>query len=291
MKVADALHKLITDLELTPKQRQEAERQRKVVHGHLERGLSIKESFISGSFGRSTAIRPLHDIDLFLTLNRPAHDDLRSGGPDACLRTIQSILHVAYHNKGRPGLQGRSVNVEFSGTGIGFDVVPAFQDPWSPEVYEIADRNTRGWIRTNPRLHKEHSIRANERAGSKANPLVKLLKHWNNTRPGKKPMRSFHLELMVYEALTLPPPSFAEGLALLFKDLAERVMRPCADPARLVPDVSAGFSAERRLRAQRMLREAAGAAQRAVEADKAGRTAEAHYLWRSIFGDAYPERG
>lgn len=291
MKVADALHRLIIDVALTPRQRDEADRQRKVVHGHLARGLSVKESLISGSVGRRTAIRPLNDIDLFLTLNRDAHEDLRSGDPDACLRKIQSILHVAYPNKGRPRLQKRSINIEFSTTGLGFDVVPAFQDPWNTAVYEIPDRNTRGWIRTNPRVHRDYSRQADQRAGSKANPLVKLLKHWNNTRPGKKPMRSFHLELMVYEALTSPPADFAEGLALLFKDLAERVMRPCADPARLVGDVSAGFSPERRQRAQRMLREAAGTAQRAVEADKAHRTAEAHYLWRSILGDAYPERG
>lgn len=289
--VTQALEAFISSLELTDRQYEEANQQRQVVTGHLLRGLSVKDTFISGSFGRSTAIRPLHDIDLFINLNRPAHDDLRQGGPDVCLKKFREVLADAYPNKELPTIQGRSVNIQFSGTGIGFDVVPAFQDPGNPEVYEIPDRNVSGWIRSNPRLHKDHSIAANDRAGKKAKPLVKALKHWNFRQPGKKPLRSFHLELMVYEVLQSPPGSYAEGLAYLFAALVRQVMSPCPDPAGLGPDVAASFSYERRQRAQRMLRAAADTAQLALDAGNAGRTEDAHYYWHSLFGDAYPERG
>jgi hypothetical protein len=286
--VAQALHELVSDRELTDNQQQEAERQRQAVAGHLGKGLSVKEPFISGSFGRRTAIRPLNDIDLFLTLNRTAGMDLRGGSPDQCLKKIRAVLQEAYPNKALPTLQGRSVNIEFSGTGIGFDVVPAFEVPGNPDLYEIPDRNTGRWIPSNPRLHKEHSSRANERAGKQAKPLVK---HWNCIQPGKRPLRSFHLELMVYEALQSPPDSYAHGLACLFEDLAQRVMRPCDDPAVPGRDVADGFSQERRLRAQRMLGEAASVARKAWDAGQAGRTEEAHFYWRSLFGPAYPEPG
>jgi hypothetical protein len=289
--VADALQTFISELELTDRQYEEANQQRQVVTSHLQRGLSVKNTFISGSFGRSTAIRPLHDIDLFITLNRPAHEDLRQGGPDTCLKKIRAVLADAYPDKELPTIQGRSVNIQFSGTEIGFDIVPAFEDPRDPDVYEIPDRNVRGWIQSNPRLHKEYSSKANERAGKQAKPLVKALKHWNCNQPGKKPLRSFHLELMVYAALQSPPAAYADGIALLFADLAQRVMYPCPDPAGLGPDVAAGFSPERLQRAQGFLRAAADTARQALDAGNAGRTEEAHYYWRSLFGDAYPERG
>lgn len=296
--VAQAFHELITSLELTPRQREEAERQRQVVTGHLQRGFSVKEPFISGSFGRGTAIRPLNDIDLFLELNRTP-EDLRSGDPDRCLKRIREVLHVAYRGNPAPRLQGRSVNIEFSGTGIGFDVVPAFEVTSHSGVYEIPDRNRRGWIQTNPRMHAQHAKAANERAGSKANPLVKLLKHWNCTQPGKRPVRSFHLELMVYDALQAPPASYSEGVARLFAELADRVMWPCYEPA-LRSDVAASFSPERRQKAQNKLREAAHVARQALDAERAAaqaparresHLAEAHGHWRRLFGDAYPERG
>lgn len=287
--VAQALDTFIGKLALTPEERDQAERQRKIVQGLIEDGLSVKEPFISGSFGRGTAITPLHDIDLFLTLNRSASEDLRSGDPNACLKKIRTILHAASLAKEMPRLQGRSVNIEAS-PGFGFDVVPAFQDPRHPEVYEIPDRNTGGWIRSNPRVHEKYSIEADERAGKMAKRLVKALKHWNS-KLRKRPVRSFHLELMVYEALPSQPDSLADGLAHLFEALANRVMRPCADPAGLVADVSAGFSEARRQRAQTLLCEAAKTAQKALAAGKDGHTEVAHYHWYSLFGDPYPEPG
>lgn len=290
--VSQALHEFISALELTDKQDLEAREQRDRVKAHLLSGLSVKEVFISGSFGRRTAIRPLKDIDLFIVLNRSKHEDLYRS-PRACLRKVREVLDKPYPDKELPTLQRRSVNIQFSGTDIGFDVVPAFEDRYSPEVYEIPDRNPPDdrWIHSNPRKHKEHSTAANERTHGRAIPLVKALKHWNNAQKPKKALRSFHLELMVYAALQTKPESDAVGLMQLFEDLATRVMSPCPDPAGLAPDVAKDFPADRRQRAQALLREAAAIARKAVDAADSGRVEEAHFYWRSLFGERYPEVG
>jgi len=290
MTVAQAMQDFISSLELKDREDSEARRQRDVVKDHLLDGLTVEELFISGSFGRNTAIRPLKDIDLFLVLERKAHEDLRNGTPRACLDAVHTVLDKAYQNKTSPRTQARSVNIEFVGTGIGFDVVPAFRDPNRDDVYTIPDSDIGRWIDTNPRIHKEHSTRANDQAGKKAKPLVKALKRWNALQQPKA-LRSFHIELMVYNALLSPPASYAEGLEHLFTDLSERVMYPCPDPAGLGSNVDAGYAAGTRERAQALFRNAAGIARHALQAAADGRTEEAHFHWRSLLGESYPERG
>lgn len=288
--VRQAMSTFLSDLELTDKQFETACAQRDRVHDVLKRGLSVSETIFSGSFARQTAIRPLNDIDILIVLSRKAHGTLLDGGPTACLREVRRVLHAAWPNKEHPILQNRSVRVEFTGTGIGFDVVPAFRDAEDAEVYTIPDRDTGRWILSNPRAHKEHAIRANERAGQRAKPLVKALKHWNQRFP-EPPLKSFHLELMVYDLLVAPPESDAHGIASLFDGLASRVMRHCADPAGLGPDVDGGMTDQERGRARDLVEGASKDARAAVIAAVDGDTETAHFLWRHILGDRYPEAG
>lgn len=288
--VRQALSAFLSDLELTPKQDEIARAQRSRVHDALKDGLSVAETIFSGSFARYTAIRPLNDIDIFIVLSTKAHGAMLEGAPTACLKALQKVLDEAWPNKEHPILQNRSVRVDFSGTDISYDVVPAFCHPENEDVYTIPDRDTSSWIYSNPRVHKEYSVEANARAGDRAKPLVKALKHWNQ-RFNDPPLRSFHLELMVYALLLAPPSSDAEGLAFLFEGLASRVLVPCPDPAGLGPDVDLRMTITQRTRAQKLLIAAGETARSAVNAAGDGNTETAHHHWRQVFGSRYPEAG
>lgn len=249
----------------------------------LQQRMATHDNFLSGSYGRKTAIAPLHDIDVFLVL-----DTARHGGnkPSRLLRDVRDVLKDIYPNKELPMLQARSVNLEFTGTGIAYDVVPAFQDPHDPDVYYVPDRERDAWIPTNPRVHKEASTAANERAGKALKPLVKAAKRWNNN--AEKPLRSFHLEVMACNTLVTKPNSWVEGLSTLFSGLVEAVARPCPEPAGLGPRLDEGVDVARALRA---LKDAAALARAAEIAARAGRDGEAHHHLRRLLGEDYPEIG
>lgn len=287
--VAQAFEEFLQRIELTDAEREKAPIQQKVVRDRLRQHLSgFQRDILSGSYSRRTAIRPLNDIDIFIILDERFHRDVYPpSSPEECLKKVQHALGQAYPNKEQARIQGRSVNIEFSGTGIGYDVVPAFSV--SGGVYMIPDRGRQSWIRTDPERHKAVCQAANERAGSKLNPLVKAAKRWNYENG--RLLRSFHLEVMAYDAFKAPPPSYQEGLRALFAHLADAVIRACPDPAGVGPNIDAGMNSEERGRIQKALREAAGQAQRAVELERLGRTEEAHSLWRGLLGADYPEKG
>jgi predicted nucleotidyltransferase len=159
-----------------------ARRQRDALRGHLEKKFAVAEFLISGSFKRHTAIHPLNDIDLFVVLDSETEKALREAAPRVVLKNVLDVLDAAYPTKEKPKAQSRSVNVEFKGTGLSFDVVPAFPD--GGDGYVIPDRDAGGWIRTNPRRHREHATEANQASGNKAKPIVKALKSWNRRQSG-----------------------------------------------------------------------------------------------------------
>lgn len=287
--VSQAMNSFISNLELADKERENAKRQRNEIRKHLEKGLSVKEFLLSGSFKRRTAIFPLNDIDLFVVLDEIAHEDLKELAPIQTLKKIQKILNEAYPTKKEhPIIQSRSVNIEFVGTGLAFDVVPAFPD--ADDKYVIPDRDIDDWIKTNPRAHSTHSTEANERTGKMAKPLVKALKCWNRQYEPKV-LRSFHLELMVCDVLKSKPDSCAEGLADLFHNLEVRVQSAMPEPAGIGPNVDSRMTDKDRKRAQDLFYDAAKEADKALKYAKEGYTGEAHFVWRQLFGNQYPEKG
>lgn len=287
LKVAQAFHTMIEKLGLADRKAADVDRQRRVLRTKLDEHLSISEEFISGSFGRKTAIHPLHDVDLFLLLNANKHGELRNRPPSECLRLLQSIIHRSYPEKGTPRVQRRSVNIQFSSTNLGFDIVPAFAGE-SKDLYYIPDRDRSLWIPSNPRIHEKKCNEANERAGNKLKPLIRLAKHWNREHGAM--LKSFHLEVMSYGVFSTPPKSFPEGFHELFKGFSAAVMLPCAEPAGQ-GEVDENLDQAMRTGISRKLMQAAKKAEQAIAANAAGDLRQAHALWRELLGSVYPETG
>ncbi len=286
--VPQAFQQFVSSLELTQTERDNAVAQHQVVRQRVRAELrGVDDDFLSGSYARATAIRPLHDIDVFVVLNDATHGHLRRGRPDACLAAVQSALARAYRDRPPPVLQGRSVNITFVGTGIGYDIVPAFRV--SSDLFIIPDRERQNWIQTNPKKHGEACVAANQRAGGKLNPLIKAVKHWNAQRAC--PLRSFHLEVMSYEAFPTPPTSYGDAMRILLAFLADRVQLTCPEPAGVGPHIDNAMTQGERATARAALTEATKRAADGIAYDRAGKLEEAHTCWRTLFGTAYPERG
>lgn len=291
--VREGLEKFIQSLELTQGQRDEVSRQHTMVRETLRQRLKTKTDFLSGSYSRHTAIRPLNDIDIFVVLGDAVSTPSFSASQgsltaDGALKQVRQALHAKWSNKDLPILQQHSVHIGFTESGIEFDVVPAFEVP-GREAYLIPERETGKWILTNPRIHQTRSTEANEAAGKKLKPLLKAVKHWNRRHPSS-PLGSFHLEVMSYSAFPTPPEDYLEGLERLFSHLSQKVLGTCPDPARLGPDVDARVGSNQKTAAHQLLSSAARQVRLARD-ESYSDPARAHGRLRDLFGEFYRERG
>lgn len=286
--IEQAFETMRQGLELTANELTNAENQAKAVRAELDGRLGgIKSGFISGSFGRRTAIRPLHDIDFFVILDSAKHADVYPSAtvlPSAILKRVKAALEAAYPNN-TVRLQNRSVNIVFASPAVGYDVVPAFET--KDGLFMIPDRGRDAWIQTNPAAHKTALDAANTKAGSKLDALVKMAKYWNGTHG--KHLRSFHLEVMAHGAFQKAPESYPEGVRQLFAHLAKAVLEKCPDPAgAALANIEGPLTPEKRKELATLLQAVADEAKKALDL---GRTpsgsAQAHAIWKGLFGGAY----
>lgn len=281
--IAQAFATFFPALQLTDSEQRDASAQHIYLREQLQQRMSVQDNFLTGSYARNTAVRPLNDIDVFLVLTPTSTLNTRSS-PDRVLTEVKHVLETIYDGK-TARKQARSVNIEFAGTGIAYDVVPAFST--DNDVYTIPDAEASTWIRTNPRIHAQMSTDANERAAKKLKPLLKAVKHANN-RSGN-PARSFHLEVLTWKVLQRDPGAYIDGLVTLFDGLAARVCDACPDPAGLGADIRP--SSDRCQASTRWLGEMATLAREARQFALDGRTGEAHARLRAMFGEQWPESG
>jgi hypothetical protein len=71
------------------------------------------------------------------------------------------------------------------------------------DEYEIPDKDSGKWIKTNPEKHKEQSTARNKELIERFVPLVKMAKGWNRAN-GKPVKPSFLIEVMA-QGLVDPP--------------------------------------------------------------------------------------
>ncbi|HEX4418389.1 MAG TPA: CBASS oligonucleotide cyclase [Kofleriaceae bacterium] len=298
--VRSAFDEFLQHLELTEVEQDTASRQQNDLRARIRDELGgVDRDVLVGSYARGTAIRPLNDIDVFLVLDPSVHSARHHKEPTHILDRLRTALQACYPPPGpriRIRIQGRSVNIEFSRTEIGYDIIPAFSltpDGTNVEgmIYEIPDRDRQSWIKTNPERHRQECVSANARAGGMLNRLIKAAKYWNSAQcdaNGDKPVRSFHLEVMAYEAFATKPTDERRGLWSLFGFLATRITSRCSDPARLGPNVDAGMTPDERQRIQLKLQKAERIASEAVRQEHLGNHVAACNNWRSLFGPKFP---
>lgn len=292
--VREVFDLFLRGLELTSSEQDKAARQQADLRERLRRQLAgVVRDILVGSYARKTAIRPLNDIDVFIELDATQWAQRRKATPLLLLEDVQRALRACYGaTPPATRIQGRSVNIDFAGTGIGYDIIPAFSvsSHGTGTIYEIPDRTRQTWIKTNPESHRQRCVDANARAGGMLNRLVKAAKHWNRgraTAAGDKPLSSFHLEAMAYQALPQAPQDERTGFLAVLRSLQQGVTQKCPDPAGLGPDLDATWTSTERQRAQAALAEAVSSASRAIAWERAGDHAQASQSWRALFGSQF----
>jgi len=218
--VEQQLWSLVGEIEPTPTQKSGAARSQNYLRDLLSTGqigARIRQSYLSGSYSRDTAIRPLDDVDVIFVIDPAGWTQGLLGlfrpEPEMVLNTFANAIRYRYPVSSTFG-QRRSVRLELFHLDI--DCVPAIEEAPGSDYILIPDRDSSEWIRSSPKRHAAQATAINQQNAGRAKPLIKLLKYWNGNLPSTAKVRSFLIETLALTLLRNEPASSLEGGLLSF---------------------------------------------------------------------------
>lgn len=175
----DQLIELLKQIEPTSAQKDGGRRSHTFLRDILRTGNManrVVDSYLSGSYARDTAVRPLEDVDIIFVID-PARwpqngfrlildDDYPR--PEAVLKTFMNAIRYRYQDSSLR-LQNKSVRLRLYHLDI--DVVPAIDREKNDSSILIPDRRKQDWIVTAPRKHNEIASALNKQHAVDSN-------HW-----------------------------------------------------------------------------------------------------------------
>ncbi len=258
----------------------------------MEKGFDVKDSFLTGSYSRSTMIAPLKqaDVDIFIVLDPKYfyhYDNGQNGGQAGLLDLVKRTLRRTYPDTPDISRSGQAVSIRFSDFVV--DVVPGFvcQDGG----FLIPNSVSSNWIQTDPKAHVTIMAESNRAHEGDLVPLVKMIKCWN--RNSGSFFRSFHLEVMALGALEgIKISDFDSGVRFFFDHGRKLVATTNLDPAGYGDDVGSYINTQQKI--NDAVTKFQLAYDRAIKAEGLairGSTAEAIQVWTMIFGQYFPAYG
>jgi len=276
----------ITDLqEATVSTRQKSVRQ------VLDSGLTVKDTFLTGSYSRSTMISPLAeaDVDIFAVLDVSYYHNYngQNGGQAGLLELVKRTLRKTYTRTPDIGRNGQAVTIRFEDFVV--DVVPAFYRQGGG--YLIPNSISQSWISTDPKKHVELISQSNKLHNSDFIPLVKMIKGWNRNIGSH--FSSFHLETLAYQILDgVTISDYSSGMRYYFDKGRDMVAKKNPDPAGFGGDVGSYINTREKI--EEAVSKFQLAYERAVKAEEyaqKGYIKTAVEYWIKIFGDYFPTYG
>jgi hypothetical protein len=283
--IASSFLQFKSNLEITSLQQSTVSTRQQNVRNAMGRGFTVLDSFLTGSYSRSTMIAPLSkaDIDIFIILDSSYYSNF---GQASLLDSTRSVLLKTWPKTPKISRNGQAVTITF--TDFQVDVVPAFNRLGGG--YLIPNAPGRQWIETNPKTHVTFMTNANAEHLSMLVPLVKMIKAWNREIGGA--FSSFYLELLVEKALRgVRISDYSSGCRFVFDKGRDLIRYKIVDPSGLGSQVN-GLSGARTV--QEAVRKFQTAYDIAINAEyyaAQGNNREAVNQWRRIFGTYFPAYG
>jgi len=133
------------------------------------------DTFLSGSYAKHTAIRPVmfdnkRDVDIIVVTSYTKNDK-----PSVILDELNKTL-LESNKYSTAYIDGQAVTIEMEG--ITIDVAPVIVDDEDEDIYFISDNISEEWNMTDPKGHKSWATQVNKENNLKFKPLVKIFKWW-----------------------------------------------------------------------------------------------------------------
>jgi hypothetical protein len=283
--IDEAFRVLRSNLEITDLQEKTVSTRQTQIRSVLENDFTVLDSFLTGSYRRSTMISPLKDadVDIFIVLDPKYY---AAHGQAKLLSDVRASLLKTYTKTPKIRPDGHAVTITF--TDFKVDVVPGFYR--NGGGYLIPETSGPRWISTDPKRHVEIWSEANKAHNGDLVPLLKMLKGWNASR---NLLKSFHLEtlaLSVLDKVTIS--SFPSGVRYFFDKARPKIRTKLADPAGYSDDVAPHISTTEQMDA--IIKRMDWALARAQEAEQlaaAGKVADAMGKWSQLMPGHFPAYG
>lgn len=214
--------------------------------------------FLTGSFARFTAIRPIHDLDIIYIAGKFDPNNLN---PQAMLSSLQKILQSNFNNPTKYqveiSLQTHSITFSFMENGtekIAVDIVPAlisgekneFGDDiyFVPEILNVNRHNRQllyeslaksrkneieWWIKSDPRGYIKATADLDTQ-NSDFRKVAKFIKRWKHNCKEKNDgfgLKSFHVEQVIFEIFKQNPEfDITDAIFQFFHELPETIFQP-----------------------------------------------------------------
>lgn len=202
--IGSKFNRFLSNIELTSTQKSEASKRHTAVRANLENEFIGAKTFIAGSYGKSTAIRPPSDLDIMLVLPRSLYSKYTTyayyyrNAQSEFLQEVKRRIQKHYPFTSMRA-DGQVIIIEFSGS-FSVEIVPCFEAGLYSQKYLIADTNSGGsWREVDPVGESNSLTQSNKITSGNTVRLIKMLKCWK--RYCAVPLKSFHIEILAQRFL------------------------------------------------------------------------------------------
>lgn len=253
----------------------------------LKNDFGMTSFFRSGSFGHHTSVSGFSDVDYFAVIPT---SKLKTNS-SSTLQEVRNSLASRFPNTGVT-VRSPAVVVPFGSTASErHEITPAdfvMQNGNGYNIYDIPDRYA-GWMRSSPSAHNAWVNIQHTRLDNRVKPLIRLIKSWNYRRAIG--IRSFYLELRttkycVGESTIIYSLDVLRVLRLLRDNALSSMQDPVGISGYVYPCTDAW-----KPEALSRINTAIGRAEKAWEAEGAGKTADAFFWWDLVFNGYFPSYG
>lgn len=289
LTTAKAFYEFKNKLLLTETQKDTAKSRRSTTEGYLRDSfpassdLPLRSTYLMGSAGRETIIRPLDDVDVLaiFTNKNDIFDRLYRYDSKKFLYRVRDALND--YTVQVVGARGQAVRL-FYKSAPHVDIAPVFE--WSGGGYALPN-GSGGWLTTDPYAHHDWIAQRHKDLGYQLKPMVRMLKRWNNVH--SKHLKGFHLEVITATVFSSLGGDSRDACEKFFQ-WAQNYLN-VTDPAGHGGDLSAYLTCAGRLAVLSNMESARQRAVKAKAAEASGDHAESIRLWRIIFGEEFPAYG
>lgn len=279
-----------------PGQVKEARRRRDLFRDAFAGEDDVDEDVIaSGSLSRSTQREPINDVDVIIVFKADAHPDWGKPGDsagDALNYTGKRINALLGATNGsfaeevrlaRPGNHAVKCFLDDPDADDPFtvDAMPALRQ--ADGALLVPEKSSTDWIATDPE-HLIQLVADKHERWDLCRPLIRVIKLWKDVQDTG--LKSLTAEVLTLDNLPETETTRPRALYRFFNAAETAIEKPILDPAGLCGEIQVDLDLDK---ARAAISAAAKASWAAVAAQDRGDTDRAACLWRSIFGDAFPE--
>ena len=283
--VEDGFQEFHRRLTPTGGETQAAKNHRTSIEACLKNNFEITRFFRTGSFGNGTSIRGYSDVDFFASI--PAKN-LRQNSATT-LREVRNALDVRFPNTD-VHVDSPAVVVPFgTDASESTEVVPAKfieKDRAGNHIYEIADGDG-GWMRSSPDALNSYVDEIDSKLGGKVKPFIRFLKAWKYYR--NVPIGSFYLVLRVAKYASQESSIvYSKDVRNILRWLSDNQLPALQDPKGISGYIYPCASEAKKTDALSKLETAFTRADKARDAEKAGKISEAFSWWSLLYDGKFP---